>query len=132
MAQMNTMSNMGSNEAEHLRTISSATFTSESSGTSVRLVASEEKVVLPGNLMSSQTCAYAYTCVFKLTCNGEIAGAVGLPLVVFGKTGVDALVLLGGVEDLQTPVEQDGDSRGEFEQVELQSRRSHRLENRLH
>lgn len=52
---MNTMSSMGSNEAEHLRTISSPTFTSESSGTSVRLVASEEKVVLLLNLMSSQT-----------------------------------------------------------------------------
>lgn len=55
MAQMNTMSSMGSNEAEHLRTISSLTFTSESSGTSVRLVASEEKVLLLLTLLSSQT-----------------------------------------------------------------------------
>lgn len=51
--------------------------------------------------------------MFKLTCDGEIAGAVGLPLVVFCEAGVDALVVLGGVEDLQTPVEQDGDSRGQ-------------------
>lgn len=43
MAQMNVMSSMGSYEAAHFKTTSSPTFTSVSSGATVRLVASREK-----------------------------------------------------------------------------------------
>lgn len=47
----------------------------------------------------------------RLTCNGESARAVGLPSVVLGVARVKALVILGGIEDLQAPIVQDGYSR---------------------
>lgn len=45
------------------------------------------------------------------TCDGEVAGTVGLPSAVLSEACVDALVVLGGVEDLQAPIEQDGNAK---------------------
>lgn len=46
IAQINVMSSIGSYDAAHLRTISSPTFTSESSGATVIPVASDGKTLL--------------------------------------------------------------------------------------
>lgn len=50
-------------------------------------------------------------CTYSLTCDGEIAWAVGLSSVILSKAGVDALIIGGGVEDLQTPIKQDGNPK---------------------
>lgn len=47
-----------------------------------------------------------------LTCDGEVARTVGLPSAVLSEACVDALVVLGGIEDLQAPIKQDGNAKG--------------------
>lgn len=46
-----------------------------------------------------------------LTCDGEVARTVGLPSAVLGEACVDTLVVLGGIEDHQAPIEQDGNAK---------------------
>lgn len=46
-----------------------------------------------------------------LTCDGEVARTVGLPSAVLSEACVDALVVLGGIEDLQAPIKQDGNAK---------------------
>lgn len=53
----------------------------------------------------------------ELTCDGEGAGAVGSSFVVLGEAGVKALVVSRGIEDLQSPVEHDGNAEEEREQT---------------
>lgn len=50
--------------------------------------------------------------VGPLTCDGEVARAVGLSSAVLSEACVDPLVVLGGVEDLQAPIKQDGNAKG--------------------
>lgn len=52
-----------------------------------------------------------YIHTFSLTCDGEIARAVGLSSVILSEAGVDALIIFGGIEDLQTPIKQDGNAK---------------------
>lgn len=122
MAQMKAMSSMGSKEAEQLRITSSPTLTSESSGGTVMLVASREtNHKYNSEREHSRYCCFSDTDNRKnvtkntldLTCDGEIARAVGLSSVILGKAGVNALIIFCGIEDLQTPIIQDSNATGE-------------------
>lgn len=54
---------------------------------------------------------HIYTC--SRTCDGESARAVGLSSVILSKAGVYPLIIDGGVEDLQTPIIQNGNPKNE-------------------
>ena len=54
---------------------------------------------------------YTNTCKYSRTCDGEIARAVGLSSVVLSKAGVHALVIVSGVEDLQTTIKHDANPK---------------------
>lgn len=109
IAQMNVMSSMGSYDAAHLRTTSSPTFTSESSGATVMPVASDGKKCL--YFANDAVNQHFKRLTGPLTCDGEVARTVGLASAVLSKACVDALVVLGGIEDLQAPIEQDGNAK---------------------
>lgn len=51
-----------------------------------------------------------HRCRYLLTCDGEIPRACGLPLVILSKAGVNPLIVLGGTEDLQTPIKHYGNA----------------------
>lgn len=109
IAQIKVMSSMGSYDATHLRTTSSPTFTSESSGAAVMPVASDRKTFLHFSNNANGENQHFYR--RPLTCDSEVARTVGLPSAVLSKARVDALVVLGGVEDLQAPIKQDGNAK---------------------
>lgn len=52
-----------------------------------------------------------HTCTYSRTCDGEIARAAGLPSDILSKAGVHALIIVSGVEDLQTPIKHDGNPK---------------------
>lgn len=111
IAQINVMSSMGSYDAAHLRTTSSPTFTSESSGAAVMPVASDRKTFLHFANDANGENQHFYRLLRPLTCDSEVARTVGLPSAVLSKARVDALVILGGIEDLQAPIKQDGNAK---------------------
>lgn len=51
-----------------------------------------------------------HRCRDLLTCDGEIPRAFGLPLVILSKAGISPLIILGGIEDLQTPIKHYGNA----------------------
>lgn len=60
-----------------------------------------------------QQYVYIHTYIYSLTCDGKIARAVGLSSVILSKAVVDTLIIFGGIEDLQTPIKQDRNSKNE-------------------
>lgn len=111
IAQINVMSSMGSYDAAHLRTTSSPTSTSESSGATVMPVASDGKKCLHFANDANSENQHFKRLTGSLTCDGEVARTVGLPSAVLSEACVDTLVVLGGIEDLQAPIEQDGNAK---------------------
>lgn len=48
--------------------------------------------------------------VYRRTSDGEITRVVGLPSVILSEAGVQTLIVLGGVANLQSPVNHDRNS----------------------